>query len=61
MDRVMKGSRRTTEAMGLADETGLGRYIEVLLIYIIQRTTLNLFNRKWNVVAGVSEGSEVGW
>lgn len=57
----MKGSRRTTEAMGLADETGLGRYIEVLLIYIIQRRTLNLFNRKWNVVAGVSEGSEVGW
>lgn len=47
--------------MGLANEIGLGRYSEVLLMAMVQKRTLDLFNCGWNVVAGVSDGSEVGW
>lgn len=57
MARVMKGSRRTTEGVGLADDTDLGRSTEVLLMYIVPKWTLNLFTCEWDVVAGVSEGS----
>jgi hypothetical protein len=47
--------------MGLANETGLGRYSEVLLMAMVRKRTLDLFNCGQNVVAGVSDGSEVGW
>lgn len=47
--------------MGLADETGLGRYSEVLSMYTVQKRTLDLFTCGCNVVAGLSEGREVGW
>lgn len=61
MARVMEGSRRTTEGVGLADDTDLGRSTEALLMYIVQKRTLNLFTCEWNIVAGVSEGSEGVW
>lgn len=61
MAGVMKGSRRTTEGMGLADDTDLGRSTEVLLMHIVPKRTLNLFTCEWDVVAGVSEGSEGVW
>lgn len=58
---VVKGSRRTTEGVGLADDPDLGRSTEVLLMYIVQNRTLNLFTCEWNIVVGVSEGSERMW
>lgn len=58
---VVKGSRRTTEGVGLADDPDLGRSTEVLLMYIVQNRTLNLFTCEWNIDAGVSEGSEGLW
>lgn len=61
MSSVMKGSRRTTEGVGLADDPDLGRSTEVLLMYIVQNRTLNLFTCEWNIVVGVSEGSERMW
>lgn len=47
--------------MGLANEKGLGRYSEVLLMYAVLKGALDLSHCGWVAAAGVSEGSEVAW